>query len=777
MADSDAKVSKGERFQENESETAVDIAETDSVTAATRTSDKVAATSISDDSKDDQLSIIDAGIPAGSEFLPSLIPGVTRVYRNGILPVDDAASEAIDNEYDATIVNAGPSGQTNLVNMKTQACNDFESVFEGVATLSNHSVAPFNIESVPSRAVEGIYVKRQRLIAYVAALVCLLLFAALSIGLTSQPVAPVSNMPHSFFAMPSTVEKLAMSLPESTVNMIRNELSADTRASAIWYMDKAWASQDAEFQPASPQGKAWKWIMTHTNLHNGSLVAITDMFALVVLYYATDGPQWKNSTNWLNAEEDYRCSWWFVDTTRYYVVSHEGRCQPDGKDGIEYIDLSNNGLVGRIPLELSLITTLRYIKLSGNALFGEIDETLWRSWKDASILLLEGNQFSGSIPNIVGMYTNMGTMYLGKNRFSGSLPSALFQLPSLVLMDLSNNALTGQITLSSKNDNSILQNLNLTQNSFNGTLPSAIGKLTMLQFLSLSSNVMSGTLPSQISLCTALHRIDMFNNTRLSGTLPSQLQRLSDLVFLRMSNTSLSGTLPSQAIARLTSLASLDVSGTRTEGTLPSEFAQLSRLGSLRIYDTNMTGSIPSSVCDMFLSQDATEGIVVDCSRVQCSCNCTCIMLYNASTLVTRSASRRMQTMFRPPALMTTTTTNRAVPFTSSFGSSSLFSTKAPRNDASNVDVDEGVTVKATGTPEVVITMQQGTAQASSKAVSHDSVTATANDEDEQEEMFVEPHDDFTFRTKEWGGPRRGGRFMEPTRFGDWERKGRCSDF
>ncbi|POM76801.1 hypothetical protein PHPALM_5935 [Phytophthora palmivora] len=29
----------------------------------------------------------------------------------------------------------------------------------------------------------------------------------------------------------------------------------------------------------------------------------------------------------------------------------------------------------------------------------------------------------------------------------------------------------------------------------------------------------------------------------------------------------------------------------------------------------------------------------------------------------------------------------------------------------------------------------------------------------------------------EYGGPTRGGKLKEPTRFGDWERKGRCSDF
>lgn len=47
----------------------------------------------------------------------------------------------------------------------------------------------------------------------------------------------------------------------------------------------------------------------------------------------------------------------------------------------------------------------------------------------------------------------------------------------------------------------------------------------------------------------------------------------------------------------------------------------------------------------------------------------------------------------------------------------------------------------------------------------------------EQEEMFVDAPDYFDYKVREWGGPRRGGRMPEPTRFGDWERKGRCTDF
>lgn len=45
-------------------------------------------------------------------------------------------------------------------------------------------------------------------------------------------------------------------------------------------------------------------------------------------------------------------------------------------------------------------------------------------------------------------------------------------------------------------------------------------------------------------------------------------------------------------------------------------------------------------------------------------------------------------------------------------------------------------------------------------------------EEDEMEDMFVDGP-----AGTEWGGPTRGGRLAEPTRYGDWERKGRCTDF
>jgi hypothetical protein len=54
----------------------------------------------------------------------------------------------------------------------------------------------------------------------------------------------------------------------------------------------------------------------------------------------------------------------------------------------------------------------------------------------------------------------------------------------------------------------------------------------------------------------------------------------------------------------------------------------------------------------------------------------------------------------------------------------------------------------------------------------HDDDDGESDDDDDMEDVV-----DIGPSGKEYGGPQRGGKFKEPTRFGDWERKGRCTDF
>jgi len=74
-------------------------------------------------------------------------------------------------------------------------------------------------------------------------------------------------------------------------------------------------------------------------------------------------------------------------------------------------------------------------------------------------------------------------------------------------------------------------------------------------------------------------------------------------------------------------------------------------------------------------------------------------------------------------------------------------------------------------------TLISATSQDDNKLAAACGTVDVDDDEMEQEEMFVDPHKSLGHDKREWGGPRRGGRLLEPTRFGDWERKGRCSDF
>jgi hypothetical protein len=57
------------------------------------------------------------------------------------------------------------------------------------------------------------------------------------------------------------------------------------------------------------------------------------------------------------------------------------------------------------------------------------------------------------------------------------------------------------------------------------------------------------------------------------------------------------------------------------------------------------------------------------------------------------------------------------------------------------------------------------------KAPKEDCSVVESDDSDEDMVEMVDA------ATGEWGGPTRGGTMPEPTRFGDWERKGRCTDF
>ena len=214
-------------------------------------------------------------------------------------------------------------------------------------------------------------------------------------------------------------------------------------------------------------------LLTGGNAYAQGSVA-TDRAALVAIYNATGGANWKTNTNWLS--EESLSEWHGVNTdengrvTALVLESNElsGEIPAELGDltNLEKLDLCDNGLSGTIPAELGDLTNLQGLELYDNELSGEIPAELGKL-TNLEILYFYANGLSGTIPAELGDLTNLRHLYLYANKLSGEIPAELGKLTNLEILTFSHNTLSGEI-------------------------PAELGKLTNLQELYLWGNTLSG---------------------------------------------------------------------------------------------------------------------------------------------------------------------------------------------------------------------------------------------------------------------------------------------
>ena len=304
----------------------------------------------------------------------------------------------------------------------------------------------------------------------------------------------------------------------------------------------------------------------------------TDRAALVALYNDTDGPNWKNNTNWLS---DKPIGEWYGVFTDY----NTGR--------VWSLELGANQLRGSIPSELGNLSDLVSLTLSTNQLSGSIPAELGNLSKLDS-LSLRRNQLSGPIPSELGNLSNL-TFYfhLDDNQLSGSIPPELGNLSNMMwYFDLSGNQLSGSIP-SELGNLSKLSSLYLNDNQLSGSMPSELGNLSKLRTLRLNGNQLSGSIPSELGDLSNLGTLDLSAN-QLSGSIPPELGNLSELSgSLDLGGNQLIGSIPSE-LGNLSNLGTLDLSANQLSGSIPPELGNTpSYLGALYLNDNQLSGSIP----------------------------------------------------------------------------------------------------------------------------------------------------------------------------------------
>lgn len=118
--------------------------------------------------------------------------------------------------------------------------------------------------------------------------------------------------------------------------------------------------------------------------------------------------------------------------------------------------------------------------------------------------------------------------------------------------------------------------LSLRGNNLRGSIPTELGSLSNLKLLYLARNGLTGPIPAALGNLTGLQALDL-NENHLDGQVPAELANLAELLYLQLAGDNLTGPIPA-ALGSLTNLRRLHLARNAFTGPLPSELSDLSRL-------------------------------------------------------------------------------------------------------------------------------------------------------------------------------------------------------
>jgi len=133
--------------------------------------------------------------------------------------------------------------------------------------------------------------------------------------------------------------------------------------------------------------------------------------------------------------------------------------------GLSYLDIANNNVGGSLPSEIGFLSDLEDVMLSHNAMTGTFPSELGMI-KHPWFLYADNNRFSGSLPSELGKFLGIDLSF---NDLSGNLPSDLFD-DRLSMLILNDNELTGSLPVEVITA-SQLTTLWLWNNELSGTIP------------------------------------------------------------------------------------------------------------------------------------------------------------------------------------------------------------------------------------------------------------------------------------------------------------------
>nr|POF00860.1 receptor-like protein 12 [Quercus suber] len=249
----------------------------------------------------------------------------------------------------------------------------------------------------------------------------------------------------------------------------------------------------------------------------------------------------------------------------------------------------------------SSLPNLSVLSMSSCSLSGPLHSS-FQELQSLSVILLHNNNFSAApVPEFFANFRNLTSLRLSSCGLNGQFPEKIFQVPTLQTLDLSDNKqLSG--TLQGFHSNGSLRSLVLSRTNFSGTLPDSIGNLKMLSRIDLSNCSFLGSIPSSMANLVQLFYLDMSSNN-FTGPIPS-LSMAKKLTQLNISHNNLTGQINFTHWKDLTNVVNLDLRFNSLNGSIPVSLFSLPSLRNLQLSNNqfsslhNESSNSSSSVLD-----------------------------------------------------------------------------------------------------------------------------------------------------------------------------------
>ncbi|PHT26051.1 hypothetical protein CQW23_34329 [Capsicum baccatum] len=275
----------------------------------------------------------------------------------------------------------------------------------------------------------------------------------------------------------------------------------------------------------------------------------------------------------------------------------------DNINNFENLYLDGNNFSGPIPQKLSTAIFLSSLNLSENNLSGNIPAWLGNISSLRS-LALSRNHLKGHIPPD---YCRLEALDLYENNLVGVIPSCFSAFQNLKHVHLSKNKLQREFNMFS--NSSYLKLLDLRENNFSGAIPKWLGSTFDITILLLKGNRLQGTIPPLLYHARYLRMLDISHNNLsckmhiVIGTESSIKRSLENMLvdtyawvgaeFTTKYNTySYEGRMVDY-------MCGIDLSYNQLSGEIPKELSNLTHIHALNLSHNHLTGAIPSEFSNL----------------------------------------------------------------------------------------------------------------------------------------------------------------------------------